>query len=214
MADTGNERVKVRRQLVDRIRTVAAGNDVDFTVVVKQHRHVVPRGKLVALPGTGNRLRTEHLQAGTVDVREHVEHAVVVTDARRPDAPPIDAPALQSVRRPKVKLVCTVAGEFPVHQVFGVHQNYGGVHVHRRAGEIIILAHTDHIGVFELLIEQWVGIGPVAVIGGPVSCRAAALPEAPGGAARAALPLSRSRPAQPKNQRQRGIEMLPVLACA
>ena len=51
----------------------------------------MPSGQLVALPGTLDRLGAEDLQARAVDVGEDIEHAVVVADARRPDAPAVDA---------------------------------------------------------------------------------------------------------------------------
>src|SRR5215468_515914 len=45
--------------------------------------------------------------------------------------------------------------------------NESRVHVHGGAGEVIVIARTDNIGVFKLLVEQRVGISSVAVVGCP-----------------------------------------------
>ena len=52
-----------------------------------------------------------------------------------------------------------------------MHQLNGGVHVHGGAGEVIVLADADDVGVLELLVEQGVGVSAVAVVGGPIGCR-------------------------------------------
>ena len=77
-------------------------------------------------------------------------------------------PRFESEGRAKVQAIHAVAGEFPVHQVLGVHQLHSGVHMHRRAGEVVIVADADDVGVLELLVEQGIGVGSVAVVGGPV----------------------------------------------
>ena len=52
-----------------------------------------------------------------------------------------------------------------------MHQLHGGVHVHRGAGEVVVLADANDIGILELLVEQGIGVSAVAVVGGPMFCR-------------------------------------------
>lgn len=120
------------------------------------------------------RLGAENLQADAVDVREDVEHAVVITDARRPDALAVDAPAVfQAKGRTEIEPVHAVAHQFPIDQILGLHQLNRGVHVHGGAGEIKCVADTDDVRVLELFIEQRIRICAVAVVGGPVFRRIA-----------------------------------------
>ena len=169
VADVGDERPQVRRQFFDRIRGAGAGDDEDLAeVVIEEHRQVVPSGQLVALPRTLDRLGAEDLEARAVDVGEDVEHALVIADAGRPDAPAVDVPAFQAKGRAEVEPVDAVAGQFPVHQVLGMHDLHRRVHVHGGAGEVIVVADADDVGVLELLVEQRIRVGAVAVVGGPV----------------------------------------------
>ena len=39
--------------------------------------------------------------------------------------------------------------------------------VHGGAGKIVVVAHTDDVGVGKLIIEQGVGKRAVAIVGGP-----------------------------------------------
>ena len=51
-----------------------------------------------------------------------------------------------------------------------MHQLHGGVHVHRGAGEVVVLANPNDIGILELLVKQRIGVSAVAVVGGPILC--------------------------------------------
>ncbi len=93
--------------------------------------------------------------------------------------------AFKPERRAEVELIHAVAGKFPVHQVLGMHELHGGIHVHRGAGEVVVLADADGVGVFELLVEQGIGVGAIAVVGGPERFVAAEAAEWPAGAAAA-----------------------------
>ena len=128
----------------------------------------MPSGQLVALPRTSNRLGAENVETRAVVVGEDIEHPVVIPDARCPDASAVDVSAFHAVVPSKVVFIHAVAGQFPVHQVLGMHEDDCRVHVHRRAGNVIIVADTNGVGVFEFLIKQRVGISAVPVVGGPV----------------------------------------------
>ena len=39
--------------------------------------------------------------------------------------------------------------------------------MHGRAGEIVVIPHTDHVRVGELVIKERVGIGAIAIVGTP-----------------------------------------------
>ena len=163
----GKKAGEIGIQLVDRVGVSIAGDDVDFAVVVEEHRQVVLARELVVLPGAVGRLGAEDLQARAVDVGEDVEHPVVIADARRPDAPAVDVSAFQAIGGAEVEPVDAVAGQFPVHQVPGVQDHQARVHVHRGAGEVIVLADANDVRVFKLLVEERIGVRAVAVVGGP-----------------------------------------------
>ena len=107
------------------------------------------------------------MQAGAIHVGEDVERSVVVADAGGPDSPSIDVSTFEAEGGAEVETVDAVAGQFPVHQVLGVQHHEAGVHVHRGAGQVVVLADTNDVGVFEFLVKEWVGVGAVSVIGGP-----------------------------------------------
>ena len=100
LAGVGDKRLEIGRQFLDRVGSAVAGDDEDLAeVVIEEDRQVVPAGQLVALPRTVDGLGAEDLQARAVDVGEDVEHAVVVADARRPDASAVDVSAFEADRR-------------------------------------------------------------------------------------------------------------------
>ena len=173
VANAGNVRLEIGCDLFDWIGAGAPGNDEYLVeVVVEEDRKIMPSGQFVAGPRAVNRLGAKELQASAVDVGEDIKRAVVIANARCPDATAIDATAIfQTVGRAQVKPVRAVADEFPVHQVFRVHQLHGGIHVHGGAGEVVVLTDTDHVRVLELLVKQWIGVGAIAIVGGPMMGR-------------------------------------------
>jgi len=56
----------------------------------------VHAGELIALPGPVGGLGAEDLQANAVNVREDVEHTVVIPDAGRPDAPAVNVSTFEA----------------------------------------------------------------------------------------------------------------------
>ena len=147
----------------------AAGavNGVDLAIIVEQDGQVVHAGQLVACPGAVGGRRTENLRAHAVDIGENVKRAVMVADAGRPDALAVDRSAFEAEPGSEVQTIDAVAGQLPVHQVPGVHHDQSRVHVHRRAGQVVVLADADDVGVLELFVEQRIGIRPVAIVGCP-----------------------------------------------
>jgi hypothetical protein len=94
----------------------------------------------------------------------------VVTEAWSPNASAVNVPFFEPERRAKVEAIYAVADKFPVHQMLGMHDLHRGVHVHGRAGQVIIFANPNYIRVLELLIKQGIGVSAVAIVGGPVLC--------------------------------------------
>src|SRR5262245_41648866 len=93
----GNQRLQVRSDLFNRIRSTIAGDDENLAeVVIKQHRHVMSSRQLVALPRALNRLGAEDLETRAVDVGEDVERSLVIADTRRPDALTVDAASFKA----------------------------------------------------------------------------------------------------------------------
>ena len=67
----------------------------------------------------------------------------------------------------EIEAVDTVRDVFPVDQILGVKDDQPRHTVHGGAGEVVIVAYAEDVGVAELVVEQWVGKGAVAVVGSP-----------------------------------------------
>ena len=91
----------------------------------------------------------------------------MIADARCPNALAVNVPTFESKRRSKVQSIHAVARELPVHQILGMHQLHGRVHVHRGAGQVVVAADADDIRILELFVEQRIRIGAVAVVRSP-----------------------------------------------
>ncbi len=120
-------------------------------------------------PRTADRFRAKDLQTGTIDVGEHVKRTVVITQARGPDAAAVNVAAFQPVGRSKVEPIRAVPNQLPIHEILGMHELNRGVHVHRGTGKVIIVADTDHVGVFEFLVEKRIRVRSVSIVGRPMS---------------------------------------------
>ena len=148
---------------------------VDLAVIVEEHAQVVDAPlHVVVRPRAADVLRRVALQALAVDVREDVELAARIADAGCPDALAVDL-ATARLRRAaeregrvgEVEAVEAVADVLPVHQVLGVQDDQAGHGVHRRACQVVVVAHAENVGVGELVVEQRVGERAVAVVGRP-----------------------------------------------
>jgi hypothetical protein len=155
----------------DNGRAGSAVDSVDFAVVVEENRQVMHARELVSCPGTVGGLGAENLAADSVDIGKDVEHAVVVADAWRPNAPAVYGPAFKAEGGAEVEAIHAIAGKFPVHKVLRVQDDKSGIHVHGGAGEIVIRTDANDVGILEFLIEQGIGIGAIAVVGGPTPRR-------------------------------------------
>ena len=67
----------------------------------------------------------------------------------------------------KIKTVETIADVLPVDEVFGMQDYQSGHGVHGGACQIVIVAHTQNVGVGELIVEKGIGEGTIAIIGSP-----------------------------------------------
>ena len=143
---------------------------IDLTIVVEKHTEIVDVTLHVVMrPRALDIFRGIALQALTVDVGKHIELAVGIADARRPDALAVDfLMVLQSktVLR-EVKAVEAVRGKFPVHKILGVEYNQTRNCVHRRASKVIVISHTDNVRIRKLIIEQRICECAVAIVSRP-----------------------------------------------
>src|SRR4029078_2343940 len=97
-----------------------------------------------------------------VDVGEDIEHPLVIADAGRPDTAPVDIPAFAREGGAKIEPVDRIAGQVPVHQIPGMHDLDGRVHVHGGTGEVIVSTDANDVWVLEFLMEEGVRIGAVS----------------------------------------------------
>ena len=152
------------------LHRAVAVNGVHLAVVVEQHAEVVDVALHVMVrPRTADVLRCVALQPLAIDVAEHVELAVGVTDARCPDALTVNF--LMVLQREavlgEVEAVEAVGDVFPVHQVLRVEDDQSRHRVHRRAGEVVVVAHAEDVRVGELVVEQGIGKRAVTVVSRP-----------------------------------------------
>ena len=155
------------------LHRAVAVDGVDFAVVVEEHAKVVDIALHVVVgPRPADVPGGVALQALAVDVGEYVELPIGIADARSPDALTVDLAVV--LKREgivgEVKAVEAVAHVLPVDKVLAVEDDQPGHGVHRRACEVVVIAHADDVGIGELVVEQGVGEGAVAVVGGPGLC--------------------------------------------
>ena len=67
----------------------------------------------------------------------------------------------------EVEAVEAIGDVLPIHQVFRMENNQARHSVHGGAGQIVVVTYTENIWVGELIVEQRIGIGAVAVVGRP-----------------------------------------------
>ncbi len=103
-----------------------------------------------------------------VHVSEDVERAVVVAEARRPDALTVDFLALLEPEvRAKVEAIESVCKEPPVDQIARVQDRQPWHDVHRGARQVVVGTHANHVGIGEFVVEKWIRVCAVPVIRGP-----------------------------------------------
>ena len=147
-----------------------AVDGIDFAIIVEKDAQVIDTSlHIVMFPRTADVLAGKALQSLTVHIGVKIESSVVMTDTGRPDTLAIYFLAILQAESRVIERVTVeaVAHIFPVDQVLGVENDEAGHGVHSRTSQIIVIAHTDDIGVGKLIIEQGIGKRTVAVIGSP-----------------------------------------------
>ena len=150
-----------------------AVDGINLAVVVEEHTQVIDIAlHVVVCPGAADVLAGVALQALAIDVGEDIKLAVGIAYAGCPDALTVDF--LVVLQREgivgEVEAVEAVADVLPVHQILGMQDDQAGHGVHRGAGQIVVIAHPKDVRVGELIIEQGVREGAVAVVGSPGLC--------------------------------------------
>ena len=144
-----------------------AMNGVDLAIVVEEYGEVVDASlHVMVLPRTTNIFGGITLQALAVDVRENVELSVGIADGWRPDALTVDLLVVLQGEGivVEVKAVEAIRDVLPVDQVLRVKDDEARHRVHCGTCQIIVIAHPQDVGIGELVVEQWVGIGAIAII--------------------------------------------------
>ena len=145
-------------------------NGINLAVIIEEHTEVIDITlHIMVRPGTADILCRVALQPLAVDVREHIELSVGITDSGCPDTLTVNL--LMILQREliigEVKTVEAVAHVLPVHQVLGVQDNQSRHRMHRGACQVIVITHTDDIRVRKLIIKQRIRKCAVAIIGCP-----------------------------------------------
>ena len=154
---------------LDGAHLVVFVNGVDLAVVVEEHGEVVDvASHVLVLPRSGGIIGYKHLHAVPVDVGEYIELPVVIPYAGCPDALPIGFLSVGEVEfRAVVEAVEAVTQEFPVDEVARMEHYESRGAVHGCAGEIIVVADADYVGVGKLVVEEGICKRAVAVVGSP-----------------------------------------------
>ena len=138
------------------LHRAVAVDGVHLAVVVEQHAEVVDVTLHVMVrPRAADVLCGVALQSLAVDVAENVELPVGIAYARCPDALAVDFLVVlqrEAVFR-EVEAVEAVGGELPVHEVLRVEDDQSWHGVHRRAGEVVVVAHAEDVRVGELIVK-------------------------------------------------------------
>ena len=131
-------------------------NGIDFPVIIKQYAQIVDSSlHIMVLPRTFRFLASKALQTFSVDIREDIEHSVVVSDTWSPDALAIYFLAVFQGKSIVVEIetVKAIGNVLPVYQILGVHEHQSRNGVHCCASQIVIIAHANHVGIREFIIE-------------------------------------------------------------
>ena len=152
------------------LHRAVAVDGVDFTVVVEEHAQVVDVAlHVMVLPRAADVLRGVALKALPVDVRVYVELAVGIAYAGGPHALSVDFLMVaqgETVFR-EVEAREAIGDVLPVHEVLGVEDDKSGHGMHGGAGQIVVVAHAQNVGVGEFVVEERVGERAIAIVGGP-----------------------------------------------
>ena len=161
--------VGVQFDNADRARAVYR---VDLAVIEKDREIVQPLLNPIVLPRAARIGRAKHLQSEPIHVGKNVISAFVIAEAGRPDALAVNLfAAFQPEVGPEIQAVEGISDPPPVHQIARVQDRQTGHGVHGGAGQVIVGADADHVGIRELIVEQRVRVGSVSVVGCPGAAR-------------------------------------------
>ena len=141
-----------------------------YLVVVEENGEVVDVALYhYMLPWTTNIVGNISLKSLAVDISKYIEFTFVIADARSPYALTINlfAANKREGRVVEVEAVEAIANLLPVYEVFGMQDVYSWYCVHGSTSKIVVVANTQDVGVRELIIEQRIREGSVAIIGFP-----------------------------------------------
>ena len=143
---------------------------INFAIVVEKHREVVDISLHIMMrPRSSDILGGKALQALAVNVRKDIELSVGIADSWCPDALTVNF--LMILQRKlilrEVETVKTVADILPIHQVPGVQDDETRHTVHSRSCQIVVVAHTNDVGVGKLIVEQGVGKRTISIVSSP-----------------------------------------------
>ena len=141
-----------------------------YLVVVEEYGEVVDVALYhYMLPWTTNIVGNISLKSLAVDISKYIEFTFIISDARSPYALTINlfAANKREGRVVEVEAVEAIANLLPVHKVFGMQDVYSWYCVHGGTCKIVVVANTQDVGVRELIIEQRIREGSVAIIGCP-----------------------------------------------
>jgi len=109
---------KIRRQFGD-VQICIAIHHVSRAIIIEEHAKIVKGAlHLGVLPGTARVYGLVHLCGSAVHVGKNVVGAVVIAEARSPDAVAVNVlTVFKAVFGPEIELVLRIRLEFPVHQI-------------------------------------------------------------------------------------------------
>ena len=67
----------------------------------------------------------------------------------------------------EVKTVEAIANVLPVHQVLGMKYHKSWNRVHGGTRQIVVVTHTDDIGITKLVVKQGIGKCAISIVGSP-----------------------------------------------
>ena len=143
---------------------------VDFAIVVEEDAEVVDiTFHVMVLPRSFNLLAGIALQSLAIDIGKDIEHAIGIADTGSPNALAVDLLMILQGKLiiGEVEAIEAVADVLPVDQILGMKDDKTGHSVHRGASQIIVIAHTEDVGVAEFIIEQGIRKRAVTIVGGP-----------------------------------------------
>ena len=159
----------IRLQLRTLHFTIAV-NGIYFSIVIEKYAKIIDASlHVMVLPRAPNILGSIALQALAVDVCKHIELPIRIADSRCPDSLTVDL--LMALQRKgivvEIEAVEAIADILPVHQVLGMENNESRYGMHRSTGQIVVITHTQNIGIRKLVVEQRISKGSVTIVSSP-----------------------------------------------